>query len=76
MFIFRLYDYIHYIKQNNSSYLDIALVLGNMPENLFSLSKNDIEKSETEDTLEEDGNPLDLHRFNLQEIIFYLIFWL
>ena len=34
------------------------------------LSGNDNEKSEKVNTLGEDGNPLDLHRFNSQETKF------
>ena len=34
------------------------------------LSYSDIEKSEKIDTLEEDENPLDLHRFNSQKTMF------
>ena len=40
-------------------------MLGNIPENLLSLSGNDIKKSEKIDT-EEDGNSLGLHRFDSQ----------
>ena len=37
---------------------------------LLLLSYSDIEKSEKIDTLEEDENPLDLHRFNSQKTMF------
>ena len=59
-----------YLLQTNSLYHDIAIALGNIPEILLSLSDSDIDKSEKLDTLGEDGNPLDLHRFNSQETIF------
>lgn len=57
--------------QTNSLYHNISVVLGNIPEVLLSLSDIDINKSEKLDTLEENGNPLDLHRFNSKETMFF-----
>lgn len=59
--------------KQNSLYHDIAIALGNITENLLSLSDNSIEKSEKVETLEEDGNPLDSLRFNSQETMFLSI---
>ena len=61
-----------YLKQNNSLYYNIGIALENIPNDLLSLSENsdnhqDFDKA---DTLEEDENALDLHRFNSQETMF------
>ena len=59
-------------KQNISFYCDIGISLGNILNDLLSLSESsdkhqDIHKA---DTLEEDENPLDLHRLIFQETMF------
>ena len=60
-----------YLRQNNALYNDIEIILDNLPSDLLSLSaenEND-KKLERSDCLEEDQNPLDLHRFNSEETI-------
>ena len=61
-----------YLKQNNSMYSDIGIALGNIPNDLLSLSENSDNHQEFDkaNTLEEDENPLDLHRFNSQKTMF------
>ena len=61
-----------YLKQNNSLYYNIGIALENIPNDLLSLSESsdnhqEIDKS---DTLEEDENPQDLHRFSSEETMF------
>ena len=52
-------------------YSDIRISLGNMPNNLISLSNDDSDQaSKNTDTLDEVENPLNLHRFNFQETLF------
>lgn len=64
---------LSYFKQNCLHH-DRAIVLGNITENLLSLSDNGIEKyKKVETSLEENGNPLDSHRFNSQETMFLSI---
>ena len=60
-----------YLRQNNALYNDIEIILDNIPSDLLSLSaENENDKTvERSDCLEEDQNPLDLHRFNSQETI-------
>ena len=61
-----------YLKQNNSLYCDIGIALENIPNDLLSLSENSDNHQEFDkaNTLEEDENPLDLHRFNSQKTMF------
>ena len=60
-----------YLKENNALYSDISIKLGNIPNNLLSLSDDDSDQeSENIDTLEEVQNPQNLHRFNFQETLF------
>ena len=61
-----IHQVLMYLKQNNSLYCDIGIGLENIPNRLLSLSENSDNHQEFDkaDTLEEDGNPLDLHRFN------------
>lgn len=65
-----LHNALLYLKENNSLYNDIAIVLGKIREKLLPLSDNYIKKSEKIDTLEEDGNPLDFYRFSSLESMF------
>ena len=61
-----------YFKQNNSLYCDIGIALENIQNDLLPLSENSANHQEFDktNTLEEDENPLDLHRFNSQETMF------
>ena len=66
-----IHQALTYLKENNALYSDISINLGNMPNNLLSLSDDDSDQeSENIDTLEEVGSPLNLHRFNFQETLF------
>ena len=66
-----IYQALTYLKENNTLYSDININLGNMPNNLLSLSDDDSDQeSENIDTQEEVENPLNLHRFNFQETLF------
>ena len=60
-----------YLRQNNALYSVIEIALDNIPSNLLSLSaENENDKAlEKSDCLEEDQNPLDIHRFTSQETI-------
>ena len=63
-----------YLKQNISLHCDIDITLENIPFDLLSLSKNsdNHQQFDKADTLEEDENPLDLHRLISQENMFVL----
>ena len=66
-----IYQALTYLKENNTLYSGIYINLGNMPNNLLSLSDDDSDQeSENIDTQEEVENPLNLHRFNFQETLF------
>ena len=66
-----IYQALTYLKENNTLYSGIYIDLGNMPNNLLSLSDDDSDQeSENIDTQEEVENPLNLHRFNFQETLF------
>ena len=66
-----IFQALTYLKENNTLYSDISINLGNMPNNLLSLSDDDIDQeSENIDTQEEVENPLNLHRFNFQQTLF------
>ena len=60
-----------YLKQSNSLYHDIDVTLDNIPRNLLlSIDDTYDHESDNSNLLEEDDKPLDLHRFNSQEIVF------
>ena len=60
-----------YLKQSNSLYHDIDVTLDNIPRNLLLLIDYTYDhESDNSNLLEEDDKPLDLHRFNSQEIMF------
>ena len=66
-----IFQALTYLKENNTLYTDISINLGNMPNNLLSLSDDDSDQeSENIDTQEEVENPLNLHRFNFQQTLF------
>ena len=58
-----------HLKQKNSLHCNFGIALENIPNDLLSLSENsdDHQEFDKANTLEEDENPLDLHRFNSQE---------
>ena len=68
-----IYQALTYLKENYTLYSDTSINLGNMPNNLLSLSDDDSDQeSENIDTQEEVENLLHLHRFNFQETLFIL----
>ena len=60
-----------HLRENNALYSDVETILHNIPSDLLSLSaENENDKTlQRSDCLEENQNPLDLHRFNSQETI-------
>ena len=59
------------MKENNVLYSDIIIDLDNAQNDLLSLSDNESDRElENLETLEEEENPLNLHRFNFQETVF------
>ena len=66
-----IHQVLTYLKENNALYSDISINLGNIPNNLLSLSDDESDQeSENIDTLEEVQNPQNLYRFNFQETLF------
>lgn len=63
-----------YLQENSALYKDIAIVLYNTPDDSLSLSaeKDNDKIFKKSNYLEEDENPLDLHRFHSEETIFIL----
>ena len=66
-----VYQALIFLKENNVLYSDIIIDLDNAQNDLLSLSDNESDQElENLDTLEEEENPLNLHRFNFQETVF------